>query len=188
MAANRGKPWQSAFLQVTDEPDDSTRLSPGGHSALRESRELAITPGASVFLLSAPNGFTGFFHPSMVMGLDGDVSDISLGVVSASTRRIQMSSGPAVNWDNYEIPAPGESQLVTTDGRIIALVRPVQWDHFTYVVIPWSSVISEFQQRLWLFLLFGLAVAIPAFIVVAAMMRGPNVGGAEVQERAALPA
>ena len=154
--------------------------------AIREGRELEVTPGARVVLLSAPDGFTGFYHPAMVMGLDGDVGDLSLGVVNASTRRPHMSSGPALDWANYEIPAPGESQLSTVDGQIIALVRPVQLDYFTYVVIPWSSVIADFQQRLWLYLLFGFAAAIPTFIVVAASMRGPNVAGAEVQERATL--
>jgi sensor c-di-GMP phosphodiesterase-like protein len=140
--------------------------------AIHEGRELLVTPGARVVLLSAPNGFTGFYHPAMVMGLDGDVADLSLGVVNTTTRRPHMSSGLPQHWADYPLPQPGQSQLSTADGQITAIVRPTGLDYFTYVVIPWSAVMADLRQRLWLFLLFGFLAAIPTFFVVRHMIGG----------------
>lgn len=134
--------------------------------ALRSARELEIAPGTRVVLATAPNGFTGFFHPSIVVTLADAGDNLSLGVVGYSSRIQLMSTGSAhFDWSKLALPKQGASVAVNGD-YFLAVHKSARWDHFAYAAVPIAAATTEFVGLLPIFLAVGALFSTAAFVFV----------------------
>jgi sensor c-di-GMP phosphodiesterase-like protein len=128
--------------------------------AIRLPRELDIAPGVKMLLTSAPDGFTGFFHPTLVLTLVPDGEDISLGAVGTSTRLTLMSTGSAsFDWKHMAIP-PHNDGVILANGYLLAIRKSPTWDNFSYAAVPLSAVFAEFGSGLPVALFIGVGFGI----------------------------
>jgi sensor c-di-GMP phosphodiesterase-like protein len=134
--------------------------------AIRTERELDIAPGTRLLLSTAPDGFTGFFHPSIVVTLAPSGDDFSLGVVGYTSRLPLMSTGAAhFDWAKQGPVTEGPS-VIARDGYFLALQKSARWDYFVYAAIPLAAATTEFLEQLPLFLIAGLFLGAAGFILV----------------------
>jgi sensor c-di-GMP phosphodiesterase-like protein len=135
--------------------------------AVRSERELDIAPGTRLLLSTAPDGFTGFFHPSIVATPMNDDADVSLGVVGTTSRMLLMSTGTKhFDWATRETIAPQPSMIVK-DGYFVAIHKSAKWDYFVYAAMPVSAATAEFHQLLPLALIVGLFLGAAGFLLVS---------------------
>lgn len=138
--------------------------------AIRTDRELDIAPGTRLLLSTAPDGFTGFFHPSIVVTLAPSGDDFSLGVVGYTSRLLLMSTGPAhFDWTKPGLPVQ-EPAVIARDGHFLALRKSAKWDYFAYAAIPVAAATKEFLAQLPMFLVIGLFLDAAGVILVRRMV------------------
>jgi len=137
--------------------------------AIRSARELDIAPGTRLLLSTAPDGFTGFFHPSLVVTLAPAGDNYSLGAVGYTSRTLLMSTGAAhFNWTKLTL-APDAASIIVRDKYFLAVHRSPKWDYFTYVAIPFAAATAEYLGQLPVFLIIGLFLGAAGFILVGRM-------------------
>ncbi len=139
-------------------------ISSSGY-AVRPGRQLSSATGARFILSSAPNGFTIFFHPSLVLTLARPDEPLSFGVLGYSSRFPLMASGPVqFDWARLVL-AQNESRLLIRDGSVVALHRSTKWDLFAYAAVPLAIVNAGFVHLLPIFLVVGLLAGIAAAVM-----------------------
>ena len=101
--------------------------------AIRRPRELEVAAGIPLLIVTAPSGFTGLVHPSLIFEMTEAGEDMPSGVVGYSTRTTLLSSAPStIDWARVLMP-PGQfegaailgNQLVAWCARQIGIISVI---------------------------------------------------------------
>jgi len=134
--------------------------------AIRAERELDIAPGTRLLLSTAPDGFTGIFHPSLVVSLTPEGDNIALGVVGYTSRKPMMTTGAwKFDWTDPALRVQTPS-VAARDGHFVAVRKSAKWDYLAYAAVPLAAATTEFAGQLPLLLMLGLALGAAGFILV----------------------
>jgi sensor c-di-GMP phosphodiesterase-like protein len=142
---------------------------------VRSARELEIAPGTPLVMTSAPDGFTGFFTPAMILTLTSPEDAISLGSVAYSSTTLLMSAGPVqFDWSRLKPSADHPSSDLVVGGSLLAIRKSEHWDTFSYAAVPIAAVNAEFQGLLPAFLTLGIILAAAGVFIARQLMSQMN--------------
>lgn len=114
--------------------------------AIRRQRELPISPGTPLLLVTAMSGFTGLVHPALIFSLSDDGGDLPAGTVSYSTRQTIIHTGPTtLNWAEAQIAPDAYDGTLVMGDQLIAWRRSSQWDQFAYAAVPVAAIGAELR-------------------------------------------
>lgn len=134
---------------------------------IRRQRELAISPGTPLLLVTSPTGYTGLVHPSLIFSLSDEGTDLLAGVVTYSTRDTIIHSGETMfAWETAEMSADVTAGTLTFDDQLLAWTRSERFDQFGYAAIPVAAVVDEFKALLGLFLAGGILAGVALLLFI----------------------
>jgi sensor c-di-GMP phosphodiesterase-like protein len=137
------------------------------NAIIRRQRELPISPGTPLLLVTAPSGYTGLVHPALIFSLSDDGRDLPAGTVSFSTRETIIHSGTTTfAWKSAEMPADAKSGTLILGDQLLAWRRSSPWDQFSYAAIPMAAIDEQFQRLIGVFLAGGALAGLALLLLV----------------------
>ena len=136
-------------------------------ATIRRQRELPISPGTPLLLITGLSGYTGLVHPALIFSLSDDGRDLAAGEVTYSTREtIIFSSGATFDWTRADMPATNFSGTLVMGSQLLAWRRSTKWDQFSYAAVPIAAVGEEFRGFVGWSLAGGLLVGLALLLFV----------------------
>jgi sensor c-di-GMP phosphodiesterase-like protein len=137
------------------------------NAIIRRQRELPLSPGTPLLLITAPSGYTGLVHPALIFSLSDDGRDLPAGTVSFSTRETIIHSGATTfAWQRAEMPAEANSGTLILGDQLLAWRRSALWDQFSYAAIPMAAIDEQFQRVVGIFLTGGALAGLALLFLV----------------------
>jgi sensor c-di-GMP phosphodiesterase-like protein len=134
---------------------------------IRRQRELPISPGTPLLLITGRSGYTGLVHPALIFSLTDNGRDLPAGTVTYSTREtIIYSSASVFGWAGAEMPANAYSGTLIMGDQLLAWRRSSKWDQFAYAAVPLAAVGEGFQGLFGLFLAGGTVAGLGLLLLV----------------------
>ena len=141
--------------------------------AIRQRRTFSFAGSVPLLVVTAPTGFTGFVHPSLIFEMTEGGDDMPTGIVNYSTRSLLLASQPtAIDWSKVTVPADQMDGTAVVGDQLVGWVRSPKWDQMSFAALPWAAVSDEFVMLCRYLVPLGLICGALAFWLMRKLEEG----------------